>query len=138
MSRFHFSGGIRVSQLREKYAADPHEPWLTDMPAPDPLTRSQEVALLTLRKSDHSEQMLKALLAKGFARATRGDYEALSRLQLAQRNVRGYHALTPIGHWRANNITRAIAAELGLRLVDFRRVRTGPQRLYGMSDSGNG
>lgn len=143
MSRFHFSPGVRASQLLAEAAIDRTQPWLSDIPEPPPpLPRRQEIALLTLRHSGrgHAEQVLKALYARGEKPAVRSDYEALVGLQLAIRNKQGYHDITPIGHWRAGKIAGAIAAEIGLKLASMSRnpLRSGPQRVYGMSDGGNG
>lgn len=140
MAPWRFSRGIRASQLMEKYKSKPIEPLLVDIEIPplNTITRSQQIALLTLRHSDPALQVLYALYASGHSKATRADYESLIPLGLADRDKNGYHTITPQGSWRARVIAKQIAAELGIVLIDYRRsMRRGARRVYGMSDSGN-
>lgn len=143
VARYRYSPGIRASQLLERRdaitaALASTEPCIGPMPTPDPLTRAQEIALLTLRHSDHGNQVVAELLKRGQRRAQRADYESLVPLGLAGRDRQGYHGITPKGSWRARLIAQAIAVELRIVLVDYRRaMRRGAQRIHGMSDSGN-
>lgn len=134
-----YSRGIRASQLLAKYSTVDNDRGFTEIEiTPLNLTRSQEIALLTLRHSDQTIQVLTALYAKGHSKATRIDYESLLPLGLADRDKHGYHAITPMGAWRARILAKQIAVELGIILIDYRRaMRRGAQRIYGMSDSGN-
>lgn len=136
---YSFSRGIRASQLMEKMEPQGFRGFTEIEIAPLALTRAQQVALLTLRYSDHGQQVLDALFANGQPRSTPADRESLVPLGLAARDRQGYHGITPMGQWRARIVAREVAAEIGVMLVDHRRLqRRGLSRLYGMSDAGNG
>lgn len=141
MVSYQSQRGARCAQLLESFASnrDPSEPCFGPVvePEPLPLTQAQQIALLTLRNSDHGLQVIKALRAKGATLPTRADYEALIPHGLALRNRNGYHAITPIGHHRASLLAHALAAALGIRLVSYRTVYGRRSRITGMSEAGN-
>lgn len=78
------------------------------------LTPGQQLALLALRDWDVSRQVSDALARRSTARATQADKDELVRQRLAHRKASGSLVLTPIGHWRANWLTRDLAREFNI------------------------
>lgn len=138
MGTLHFARGRTTQQVLDDFNRDPKEPWCSDLPAPPVLSTAQQIALLTLRHSDQGNQVLAALYARGEKRAGRSDYESLVALGLADRDRNGYHSISPNGQWRAREIAREIARQLGIVLTPYTtRRRSRYSRMPGMSDAGN-
>lgn len=87
-------------------------------PYQSPLTPSQELALLAMRRSELSKAVLAKLHQAGFARATRVDFGALVHMGLAIK-VGTYHRLTPRGWYEADRIGRDKAKELRLHVIGY-------------------
>lgn len=110
------------------------------MPKPDYLTPQQQLALLTLRRSELSELVVRHLL-RSTVRHSRADCEAMIPLGLVKRTIDGRHALLPHGHVKANILAREFAEQFGIALPS-RPARPiarpgGVRRIDLMSDSGN-
>lgn len=76
----------------------------------------QQMAMLTLRRSDVSKACLEAMKAQG-VKTTAADYGTLQSLQLAELKADGWHRLSPQGHFQADRLARNLAKRLGLHLV---------------------
>lgn len=76
----------------------------------------QQMAMLTLRRSDISKAGVEAMKANGSI-ATPDDYATLQSLALAELKSDGWHKLTPQGHFQADRLARNLAKRLGLHLV---------------------
>lgn len=77
----------------------------------------QQMAMLTLRRSDISKACIEAMKAQGHPSPARDDYATLQSLQLAELKADGWHKLTPQGHFQADRLARNLAKRLGLHLV---------------------
>lgn len=140
--RWKYERGIRASQLLEKYAEPSTKPWHEPDETtikPPVLTRTQEIALLTLRHSDQGNQVLRVLFARGHTRPVATDYASLVPVGLAQRDGSGLHSISPRGQYRAGLVTHDIARELGITLLTYSGARRrGYSRMPAMSDFWNG
>lgn len=97
-------------------------------PAPSPrasigagevtLTLSMKAALLTMRKSDWSEAVLKDLVAFGQADCSGADYRALAGLGLAI-NKGSLHVLTERGRTVADDVAIVIARDRGMHAITY-------------------
>lgn len=115
MSRYviNTSGYLPFQPPAESAAAHRvYEVELLDLPL------QQQIALLTLRKSESALACVSALRRQGTAvSASRSDYAALASIRLAVLKADGWHQLTPQGHWQANRLATALAKKLGLHIT---------------------
>lgn len=101
---------------------------------PDPLSPSQQLALLQLRGSELSSAVV-ARLKHSTVRSGPSDHEALLSMQLILMHRNGKYKLTPRGHFRANAIARELAPTLGIRVEFIGRRSTFRPGLF--SQNGN-
>lgn len=86
----------------------------------DYLTPSQQFALLLIRKSELSKLVVEKLYAST-VRPGAADFDELVRLNLAKRKPPGIpgHDILPHGLWKANEVARKLARDLGVHVPTF-------------------
>lgn len=82
------------------------------------LTPGQKLALLVMRGSDLSKQVLAGVLEKTKAGPSGRDFYTCAMLGLAINKGR-YHVLSPPGRWRADQVVREVARQYGLHIVAY-------------------
>ncbi len=105
----------------------PSIPFNSHSPAPTlrpetPLSEPQQLALLTMRRSELSEAVLKKLHQAGTAKAQGRHFYELARLNLAEHR---YHVLTPKGRFAADRLALETARQLGMHIVTYNFGRPG-------------
>lgn len=114
----------------------PAEPAPVETPVTSDFTPGQTLAMLTMRRSDLGNAVL-AKLKASTARATVEDYQDLMTLGYALRQADGFHRLTPRGHFKANDLARALAEQLGIPIATSTPDRRSAFRPGLMSQNGN-
>lgn len=79
------------------------------------LTPGQQLALLTIRKSDLADRLVQKL-QRGTVRPSGPDYQALATLGYAMADARRLHAITPRGQWKADEMARHLAKQMNVPL----------------------
>lgn len=110
---------------------DRKQPDAPATPAPKPISEdlppSQQLALLTLRRSELSKEIVTKLY-HSTVRATPRDYEDLVQRRLATREGNLSHKLTPMGHTKANMLARELATTLGIKTTTHHEEISGRSR----------
>lgn len=104
-----FQGYLPFSQLTQPAMQEP----IVTAPITSDFTPGQTLAMLKMRGSDFS-LAVHAKLLQGTARATLEDYTDLATMGFAQRQANGFHKLSPHGHFKANELARVWAEQLGI------------------------
>jgi hypothetical protein len=106
--------GYPTQRLRAELKASVAEAPITTL-----FTPGQTFAMLEMRKSELSIAVM-AKLMNGTARATIEDKADLAALGYCRLYADGHYGLTPHGHFKSNELARALAEQLGVPIPAFK------------------